>query len=232
MGNETPEAREILAAAEAGEGRTEDKGKRPFWKRYAFPLAVLALCLILAGYLVWNLNPKQKMPVIGPAPEFTLQDLDGNSVSLSGTNGKVRLLYFFFANCPDVCPPTTFLLSKVQDELKAKNLFGNKAEILSVTIDPQRDTPEALRAFAGNYHADFSGWKFLRGEEKATADLAAKYDVPVVKDDQGNFTHLNLFVLIDKEGKIRDYISANDYIENGSNNLPVSDIVQKIESLT
>lgn len=197
-------------------------------KRYAFPLIVLAVCLVLGGYILWSQNSTSKYP---KGADFSYTDTDGQTVTLKNTNGNVRLLYFFYSYCPDVCPPTTFLMSQVQDELKKTGNFGKDVEFLSVTIDPTRDTPERMKEFGGKLGADFSGWKFLRGDEKATAELAKKYQILVTKDEEGNFGHMNLIVLLDKKGRIRDWISANDYFANGKDNLPLSDFVKKITDL-
>jgi len=196
--------------------------------KFVFPLIVLGICLVLAGYIFWNQYGTSKYP---QGADFSYTDLSGETVTLKNTNGDVRLLYFFYSYCPDVCPPTTYLLSQVQDELKKDGLFGDKVQFLSVTIDPTRDTTERLTEFSGQFDADASGWKFLRGDEKETFELASKYQILATKDDEGNFGHANLIVLLDKKGKIRDWISANDYFMYGKDNLPVSDIVQKIKDL-
>jgi len=197
--------------------------------KFVFPLIVLAVCLVLGGYILWSQYGGSKYP---KGADFSYTDTEGQTVTLKNTNGDVRLLYFFFSYCPDVCPPTTFLMSKAQDELKKEGLFGDKVKFLSVTIDPTRDTPERLKEFAGQYDADFSGWKFLRGDEKATAELAKKYQILVTKDEKtGDFGHMNLIVLLDKKGQIREWISANEYFANGDKNLPLSDLVQKIKAL-
>jgi protein SCO1 len=214
----------------ANEG-LQSKPERAFMKRYGFSLTVLALCLLLGGYLLYSQHRGEELPVQGQGAEFNLTDSDGQPVTLSGTNGKARLLYFFFANCPDVCPPTTALLSQVQDELKADGVFGKQVEFMSVTIDPTRDTPDALKKYADTFHADAAGWKFLRGSnEQETAKLAGKYEILVNKVD-GNFGHMNLIVLLDKKGRIRDYISAADYIENGDKNLTPKDMAKLIKSV-
>ncbi|WP_276354032.1 SCO family protein [Cohnella caldifontis] len=197
-------------------------------KRYAFPLAVLAVCVILAAYVLWNQYGGSKYP---KGADFAYTDLDGQTVTLKNTNGSVRLLYFFYSYCPDVCPPTTFLMSQVQDELKKEGKFGSEVKFLSVTIDPTRDTPERLKEWSAQFGADPGGWKFLRGDEKATADLAKQYQILVTKDAEGNFGHMNLIVLLDKKGRIRDWISANDYFANGDRNLPLSDFVKQITDL-
>jgi protein SCO1/2 len=197
-------------------------------KKFVFPLIVLAVCLVLGGYLLYNEYGTSKYKM---GADFSYTDTDGNTVTLKNTNGTVRLLYFFFSYCPDVCPPTTFLLSQVQEDLKQEGLFGKDVQFLSVTIDPERDTPERLKEFANTYEADFSGWKFLRGDEAETAALAKQYDILVTKDKDGNFGHMNLIVLLDKKGRIRDWISANDYFMYGQNNLPREHLVQKIKDL-
>lgn len=207
--------------------------RKPWLKRYGFSLILLALCVVMAIMIFQQQRPKTELPVQGPGAEFSYVDLDGETVTLSGTNGKVRLLYFFFANCPDVCPPTTFVMSQVQDELKEQGLFGEQVQFLSVTIDPENDTTEALRDFAKRFDADPAGWKFLRGDEQETADLAEKYSIWVGKDNDGNFGHMNLIVLLDKDGQIRDWISANDYIqlEEGQDRKSPGEMTNLIKSL-
>jgi protein SCO1/2 len=208
------------------------KKLRPSWlRRYGFSLLVLALCLVMGYYILMQQNKKNELPVQGKGAEFSYTDSDSANVTLSNTNGKARLLYFFFASCPDVCPPTTFLMSQVQDVLKKDGVFGNKVEFLSVTIDPTHDTPEVLKDYAKRFNADPSGWKFLRGDEKGPADLALKYQIQVIKGDDGSFSHMNLIVLLDKQGQIRDWISLNDYIDQGDKNLTPKDMAKKIESL-
>ena len=207
------------------------KPQRSWLKRYGFSLFVLGLCIVMGYYILMQQNKGDELPAQGQGAEFSYLDSDGNTVTLSGTNGKARLLYFFFATCPDVCPPTTALMSKVQDELKEDGVFGSEVEFLSVTIDPTHDTPEVLKDYAERFDTDPNGWKFLRGDEKETAELAEKYQILVTKDDKGNFGHMNLIVLLDKEGQIRDWISANDYFDEGENNLSPSDMAKKIKSV-
>lgn len=214
-----------------GQETKAPQGRAPRWKSYALPFAVLIVLVAVGAYWLATSVFAPRLPVVREGAPFSLTDLDGQTVTLDNTNGKVRLLYFFFANCPDVCPPTTFLLSQVQGRLKEDRLFGDDVMILSVTIDPERDTPEALREFAGKFGADFSGWKFLRGEEKATADLAKDYGIMVTKDSDGNFGHMNLIVLLDREGRIRKWISVNDFIEGGDLEGVVDSIMKDVKSL-
>lgn len=184
-----------------------------FVKKHSFKIAVLALCAAMGIYLLITnvIEPKQALPVLQAAPSFELTDIEGQPVSLESTNGKARIVYFYFANCPDVCPPTTFLLSQVQDQLEAEGKLGSKAELISITFDPVRDTPEVIRDFAERHFADFNGWRFLRGEEAATIQLAKDFGVGVLKNEEdGSYTHFNVITLVDKDGQIRKWINGSD----------------------
>lgn len=174
-------------------------------KRYKWTWLLLAIAILLAGYLLMPSLNKPKLPVIGPVESFSMDNVDGRTVTLDDTQGKVRLFYFFFANCPDVCPLTTFRLSQVQDILKEKDLFGEDASIVSITFDPERDTLENIRAFGDKFKADYNGWYFLRGDQQQTMDLALNsFKTLVTKDQDGNFVHADLIGLVDRNGNLRD----------------------------
>lgn len=174
-------------------------------KKYKWTWILLAICVVLAGYLLWDLYAKPKLPVIRPVQSFSMENVDGKNVTLEDTNGKVRLFYFFFSNCPDVCPITTFRLSQVQDVLKEKGLFGKDASIISISFDPERDTREKIKAFGDKFKADYSGWYFLRGDEQKTFDLAMNsFKILINKDQDGNFVHMDLIGLVDRDGNLRE----------------------------
>jgi protein SCO1/2 len=187
-----------------------------FLRKNWFTLAVTVILLAMIAsfaYKLWfsdaSAGKSHSLDKIKAAPDFALQDLSGNTVTKENTNGKVRLFYFFYSSCPDVCQPTSFLLSQVQDELKKNRLFGEKAQIFSVTIDPAVDTPQKLTQFGAQFHNDPSGWKFLRGDEKKTADLAEQFGIMVVKQKDGTFTHSNAILLVDKKGDLRTYYTVD-----------------------
>ncbi|MFD2117735.1 SCO family protein [Paenibacillus yanchengensis] len=184
-----------------------------FIRKHSFKIAVLVLLLAVGAYLFYSLvwSKGQPLPIEMDAPEFTIQDIDGKEVSLADTAGKVKLVYFYFANCPDVCPPTTFLLSQLQDLLREDKSLVEKAELISITFDPVRDTPEEIRNFATRNHAQFDGWHFLRGEEEATRKLAESYKIVVTKNKEtGEFGHYNRIILVDKDNQIRKWFNGSD----------------------
>ncbi|MDF2721173.1 MAG: hypothetical protein K0Q59_848 [Paenibacillus sp.] len=173
-------------------------------------LIVVVIVLGAAGWWVQSNGGKtQSLPVIKQAADFKLEGLDGKQAAFSDDNGKVRLVYFFWSTCPDVCQPTTFELSKVQQELKKSNLLGSDAVMYSISFDPDRDTVQQLTSYSARFEADPKGWKFLRGDNKV-ADLARQYAVSVIQDKNGNFAHTNSIALVDRDGNIRKYFVATD----------------------
>ncbi|HEY4391657.1 MAG TPA: SCO family protein [Paenibacillus sp.] len=180
-------------------------------KKYKWTWILLAICIILAGYLLWTTYAKSKLPIIRPVESFSMENVDGRNITLEDTNGKVRLFYFFFSNCPDVCPVTTFRLSQVQDLLQDKGMFGKDADIISISFDPERDTREAIKAFGDKFKADYSGWYFLRGDQQKTMDLAMNsFKILINKDQNNNFVHMDLIGLVDRNGNLRAIYRPED----------------------
>nr|WP_233167829.1 SCO family protein [Paenibacillus roseus] len=194
-------------------------------RKHAFKIAVLALCALMAIYLLTTLNVGgEPLRKLGQAPAYELTDADGNTVSIENTQGKVRLHYFYFSYCPDVCPPTTAQLAQIQDALVKEGAFGKDFQIHQITVDPNRDTPERIKQYAGKFDADFTGWKFLRGDEAFTHELAQQYGVSVIKTSDQQFSHTNFFILVDQQGEVRKYIQANEELQ-------VGDVVKDIKRL-
>lgn len=182
-----------------------------FWQKHWFKLlvAVLVVAAVL-GWVFKNRTGGESFPVLRQAADFKLEQPDGNATGLSDDNGKVRLVYFFWSTCPDVCQPTTYELSKVQEELQKADLLGTDAVMYSISFDPDRDTPEQLKKYSARFNADPNGWKFLRGDQKAIIDLAKQYAVSIIKDNNGNFAHTNSVALVDRSGNVRKYFAAAD----------------------
>ena len=87
-----------------------------------------------------------ELPTIGPAPSFSLVSQDGNPVSLSDFRGKVLAVTFIYTSCPDICPLLTQRLAQVQDGLGTD--FGPRIAFVSITVDPENDTPDVLKKLA------------------------------------------------------------------------------------
>ena len=143
----------------------------------------------------------QSLPKIGPAPDFALTSQDGVPVALSDFRGKVVAVTFIFTRCTDTCPVLTPMMSFVQDRLGRD--FGQKIVFISVTVDPEHDTPEVLKEYAGAFGADPAGWFFLTGAPDGIRDLTRRYGVFASKDADGGVEHSFLTSIIDPQGTLR-----------------------------
>jgi protein SCO1/2 len=182
-------------------------------KRYKWTWLLLLLALIMAGYLVINSLDlgKEKLPVIGEVQDFSLENVNGDQITLADTQGKARLVYFFFTQCPDVCPITTFLLSQTQKILVEDGMFGKDAEFVSISFDPKNDTREAIKTFADRFQADYDGWYFLRGDQEEVRKLATdSFKVLIAGNAKENFVHANRIALVDRDNRLRALYDAGD----------------------
>jgi protein SCO1 len=175
-------------------------------QRHWFKAMVILLIVAISVSIAYGLKQgRSPLPKMKKAPDFTLQNLQGQNVSLSESNGKVRLIEFFFASCPDICPATTSNMVLMQNNLKKKKAFGSSVQFVSITFDPERDTPEALQQYAKMLGIDQgSGWQMLHGTEETTLKIANDFGLMVVKQKDGQFVHsISSLFLIDQEGFIR-----------------------------
>ena len=144
---------------------------------------------------------EQRLPTIGAAPDFSLTSQDGTEVTLADLRGKVVAVAFIYTWCPDVCPMLTDKMARVQDQLGQD--FGSKVAFVSITVDPERDTPEVLKEYAEAFDADRAGWSFLTGKPAAVREVARRYGVAVVPAADGGIDHTLLTTLIDRQGVMR-----------------------------
>jgi protein SCO1/2 len=143
----------------------------------------------------------QPLPEIAPAPEFTLTSQNGGEVKLADFRGKVVAVTFIFTRCTDTCPVLTPMMSFVQDRLGAD--FGAKIAFVSITVDPERDTPEVLKEYGEAFGANFAGWFFVTGSPPAIREVTRRYGVFAAKAENGNVDHTFLTSIIDRRGILR-----------------------------
>ncbi|AWM13987.1 SCO family protein [Flavobacterium sediminis] len=139
---------------------------------------------------------------IGSAPRFELTNQEGQKVTDKDYLGKVYVLEFFFSTCPTICPKMNQNMLKIQDEFMDKNDFG----IVSITINPENDTPQVLKEHAEILGVKHANWNFLTGDQKYIYDLANKgFNLYAAENNNatGGFEHSGMFALIDKKGNIR-----------------------------
>lgn len=146
----------------------------------------------------------------------------GKQFDLAELKGSKVVLSMIFANCTYACPVIVNDMKRVENKLSTKEKKDTK--FILVSIDPERDTPEALTLFAKRYNLDLKQWTLLTGNKEDIRELAALFGFRYVKDDQGNYSHSNLINVLDKNGEIA-------YQHEGLNK-DIDDIINKLESLT
>lgn len=172
-------------------------------QRHWFTVLAGVLILAIVGVFGYKYMTKVEIPVMKALNDFSLDNINGSTYTFSEGKGKVRLVEFMFTNCPDICPATTYNMSKLQDQLKEKGLFGDKVEFVSITFDPDFDTPEVLQKYAEKFKADQNGWKFLRGDAQAVEKVTKDFGIAVMKQPDGSFAHTARMFLVDEDGNMR-----------------------------
>lgn len=123
----------------------------------------------------------------------------GKPVTLVSFRGKPVIVAMFFAQCEYACPILVHDIKRLQAALP--ETLRNQTQLVLVTFDTERDTPEALRAFRERMSLDLR-WTLLRGESEAVQELAMLLGVKFKKDARGQFAHSNLLTLMNAEGEI------------------------------
>ena len=139
------------------------------------------------------------------ARRLELPDVDGRPRTLADWKGKVTVVFFGYTQCPDVCPTTMAELSRIRKSLGSE---GDRVESVFVTIDPERDTPELLKTYVGNFGPGFTA---LRGSPEQTAAAAKEFKVFYAKvpgRTEGSYTmdHSAASFVFDTNGRVRLYV--------------------------
>lgn len=141
---------------------------------------------------------------------FTLTNQLGEKVNLDDAKNRILVVDFFFTSCPTICPTLTANLKIVQE---AFNTHDTLIQILSLSVDPERDTVQKLKHYADKHNIDPKNWWLLTGDKKEIYDLARhEFFVNAVQGDGGpdDFIHTEKFVVIDKDRYIRGYYNGLD----------------------
>jgi protein SCO1 len=131
-----------------------------------------------------------------------MTDSQGRTFNRAALAGKVWVADFIYTSCPAECPMMTAHMHKIQEQVKGKD----DVRLVSISVDPERDSPSALNAFAHRFGGPTNQWVFLTGSP-ATVHLIA-YQTFHVGDVIGKIEHSTKFVLVDKKGDIRGYYSS------------------------
>lgn len=179
-------------------------------KNYSY-IGISFIILIFGIWAVPKIVSKFTKPdlvVIGKVPEFEFINQDGKKITNKNFEGKVYVVEFFFTTCPSICPIMNDNMIKIQNKF-----FGNpNLAIASITINPENDTPQVLKAYAKKHNITNPNWHFLTGEKQKIYDLANKgFNLYVGENSKvaGGFEHSGFFALIDQDGNIRSRKDEN-----------------------
>ncbi len=136
------------------------------------------------------------------ARELNLTDADGRARTLAEFKGKIVVVFFGFTQCPDVCPTTLLELAEVK---KALGPDGDRVQGIFVTVDPERDTPEVLKAYVDNYGAGFVALRGSLEETRAAAKQFKLFYSKVPGRTEGSYTmdHTAASYVFDTQGRVR-----------------------------
>jgi protein SCO1/2 len=161
-----------------------------------------------------------------PAPDFSLTDYRGSKVTLSELRGKAVVLTFIYTNCPDICPLTATNLRLAYEHLSEKT--RDHVAMIAITVDPERDSPDALRNFSMIHGLDDNpNWFAVRGERSDLQPVWAGYAVDPgrVLEHRDNavdpalLAHTDAVYVIDRDGKERVLMRSNLDPDDLANNL-------------
>ena len=177
----------------------------------------VALALSLAAR---SMRPKA-LPVYGPIPDFRLVDERGVARDASSMRGQVSVVDFIFTRCTSSCPRLTARMVELQSRLEHER---SGARLVSISVDPDNDTPAVLSEYAARVHADPSRWSFLTGDEQEVERaVVLGFKVSAAKIAMGAGTydviHGDWFVVVDRRGRLRGYYPTTDLQGQGESKL-------------
>ncbi|MBN9420448.1 MAG: SCO family protein [Candidatus Eremiobacteraeota bacterium] len=170
-------------------------------------LALLSLTLIaLADPTGSTLKIGQKVP------DFSLTDQNAKKVSLGDFKGKVVLVTFLYTQCPypEKCPMLAQKLGKTRDLLDQVESAKGQFQVISITLDPKRDTPEALKKYAQGQDENATNWTFMTGKASEVNKVASLFGV-IYYTEKGVIDHNMRTAVIDRKGKLSKLFTGNDW---------------------
>ena len=158
----------------------------------------IAVLVGAAGWIAWDASQGNQSGIGGP---FTLTDQNGRTVTADSLKGKPTLIYFGFTYCPDVCPTSLLLMETAIEKIGSD--AAKKVNLVFITVDPERDTPEVLKGYVPNFGATFEG---LTGTPEQIAQVARAYRVYYQKvpgKDGAPYLmdHSSIVYLLDRNGR-------------------------------
>jgi len=177
--------------------------KKPYFLITSFVFFAISLSVIL--YANHYLQSKEEpLPVLGEVPEFSFLNSHSKEITKQDLDGKVWVADFIFTTCAGPCPIMTENLAT----LHRSYLLEKDVQLVSVTVNPDYDSPKILQKYAEKYGADTNAWHFLTGTKKAIHDLA--YKGFKIGHEQDPIFHSPKMILVDRRSRIRGYYDGTD----------------------
>ena len=179
---------------------------RLIWIGAGLALAVLFLAFV-QNFLLGRAQLGKPLPVLGSITDFSLTNQDGQPVSLGTLRGRVWVADIIFTRCAGPCLKMSRQMKELQEALPA----SSQAKLVTLTTDPDFDTPAVLKAYSRRFGADNNRWLFLTGTKQQLMSLATgslKLTAIEKKPDEREspadlFIHSTIFVIVDKQGQLR-----------------------------
>lgn len=182
--------------------------RRTVWLVWGGLLLLATMCLLgVLTQMRSRANAREPLPVYGQVADFSLTNQNGQAVSLADLRGHVWVADIIFTRCPGPCRKMTRQMKELQQALPA----GSDTKLVTLTTDPDYDTPAVLKEKAEEYGADLGRWMFLTGTKgeigKLAIDslkLAAVEKAPQERESPSDlFIHATIFVVVDRKGQLR-----------------------------
>lgn len=171
------------------------------WQWLASGVVVLIVGSIMAFTI---LQPVQVRPRIRLAPGFALTDQDGRPLTSEDLRGRIVLYSFTYTRCQPPCPQTGQIMREIQERLGKLDVGDVPVTLVTISIDPEYDTPERLRAYAASLGADPTRWRFATSDpSRLKYVVGGGFEVYYTANTDGSFTLAPVFVLVDGWGIIR-----------------------------
>jgi protein SCO1/2 len=151
-------------------------------------------------------KPEGQVLIGETVPDFTLTDQAGRALTLSSLRGKLIAVDFIYTRCPlpNVCPMLSANFARLQKR------FGDKITLLSITLDPQYDTPQVLTDYAQRWRADSRKWHFLTGSADEIHKVAGHFGV-IFWPEEGSITHTSSTAIIDATGRLAAVVEGSAF---------------------
>lgn len=186
--------------------------QQPTWVADAQPpsrlwLALLALPIVLAalGAIAFAvLQPIQVLPRIALAPGYAFIDQDGKRLTSEDLRGSLVVYNFTYTGCGEGCPQTGPAMQQIQAALEEVDTDGIPLRFVTISFDPERDTPDRLRAYAESLHADTDRWRFVTGDPTMLKNvIGGGFRTYYNREADGRFVFDPVFTLVDGWGILR-----------------------------